>query len=67
MTVIALACDPKWTTPQGLEYGGPAVWDLGFAYASQLGQYREPASVIREYGVGGGKGAVPSTLSSLTD
>ncbi|KAL1943929.1 hypothetical protein VTO73DRAFT_3747 [Trametes versicolor] len=51
VTVIALAGHPSWTTtPEGLACGGPEAFGLGEVPFTPIATYKEPASVIKEYG-----------------
>ncbi|KAF8806685.1 putative hydantoinase/oxoprolinase [Phlegmacium glaucopus] len=49
VTVIALAGHPLWRSKEGLEAGGPIAFDLQHTFVP-VGEYREPRSVIEEYG-----------------
>ncbi|EPQ56795.1 hypothetical protein GLOTRDRAFT_92967 [Gloeophyllum trabeum ATCC 11539] len=51
VTVIALAGHPLWSTKEGLKTGGPGAFGLDLPYMP-VGEYREPVSVIEEYGPG---------------
>ncbi len=49
VTVLGLACSPRWTdTARGLEYGGPQAFGYDMPY-EPLGTYVEPKSVVLEY------------------
>ncbi|KAL5520937.1 hypothetical protein ACEPAF_2940 [Sanghuangporus sanghuang] len=48
VTVLGLSCDPRWTTPKGLEIGGPGAFGFSYAYVP-IGSYAEPRSVIKQY------------------
>ncbi|KAF8582179.1 Hydantoinase/oxoprolinase [Ramaria rubella] len=48
VTVLALAGSPLWTSPKGLEKGGPAAFGLDIPFQS-VGTYLEPLSVIEDY------------------
>jgi len=47
--VIALAGHPLWRSKEGLEVGGPIAFGLQHTFVP-VGEYREPRSVIEEYG-----------------
>ncbi|ORY25558.1 DUF917-domain-containing protein [Naematelia encephala] len=48
--VMALAAHPNWTkTQEGMKAGGPEMFGLNMDFHS-VGEYREPRSVIDEYG-----------------
>jgi len=49
VTVIALAGHPLWCTKEGLEAGGPIAFGFKHPFVP-VGKYREPRSVIEEYG-----------------
>jgi len=49
VTVIALAGHPLWRSKVGLEDGGPIAFGLQHKFVP-VGEYREPRSVIEEYG-----------------
>jgi DUF917 family protein len=46
--VLLMAPHPVWTTPRGLELGGPAAFGLEGEYVSSL-EYAKPRSVIEEF------------------
>jgi DUF917 family protein len=48
VTVMTIAPHPVWTTPRGLEIGGPSAFDLPYEYKSPL-KYVKPRSVIEEF------------------
>jgi N-methylhydantoinase A/oxoprolinase/acetone carboxylase beta subunit/DUF917 family protein len=50
VTVIGITCSPQWTsTAAGLEIGGPKAFGYDDVVYKPIGEYVEPASVIREY------------------
>ncbi|KAL5623784.1 hypothetical protein FOBRF1_003034 [Fusarium oxysporum] len=50
VTVLGITCSPQWTrTPSGIEIGGPKAFGYDDVVYKPLGEYVEPASVIREY------------------
>lgn len=49
VTVLGIACSPRWTeTPAGLAIGGPKAFGYDIEY-NPLGTYVEPKSVIEEF------------------
>ncbi|KAI0826527.1 DUF917-domain-containing protein [Trametes gibbosa] len=51
VTVMALAGHPSWTaTPEGLACGGPEAFGLDDVPFVPIATYKDPASVIKEYG-----------------
>ncbi|KAL5514548.1 hypothetical protein ACEPAG_1864 [Sanghuangporus baumii] len=48
VTVLGLSCDPRWTTPKGLEIGGPKAFGFNHEYVP-IGSYTEPRNVIKQY------------------
>jgi DUF917 family protein/N-methylhydantoinase A/oxoprolinase/acetone carboxylase beta subunit len=48
--VLGLACSPRWVeSPLGLKIGGPVAFGFDIKYRA-LGLYREPKSVLTEFG-----------------
>ncbi|RPD65174.1 hydantoinase/oxoprolinase [Lentinus tigrinus ALCF2SS1-7] len=50
VTVIAMAGHPSWITPQGLDNGGPTAFGLNGVPFTPIGPYKDPKSVIKEFG-----------------
>ncbi|KZV82172.1 DUF917-domain-containing protein [Exidia glandulosa HHB12029] len=50
VTVVAMAGHPSWTTPEGLLIGGPHAFRSVISTYKPIGAYKEPQSVIKEYG-----------------
>ncbi|KAH9941327.1 hydantoinase/oxoprolinase [Epithele typhae] len=50
VTVMALAGHPLWTTKEGLFAGGPEAFGLGDMPFTAIASYKDPVSVIKEYG-----------------
>jgi hypothetical protein len=48
VTVMVMAPHPVWTSPRGLEIGGPTAFNLPYEYKSPL-KYVKPRSVIEEF------------------
>lgn len=52
VTVLGLACSPRWTeTPAGLKIGGPKAFGYDIEY-QPLGEFAQARSVIEEYATG---------------
>lgn len=47
--VLALTASERWTSPRGIELGGPNAFGLGHLRYQPLGKFVKPTSVIDEY------------------
>ncbi|CAI6284704.1 unnamed protein product [Periconia digitata] len=47
--VIGLTASNRWTSPKGIEIGGPKAFGLGHLNYKPLGKFVKPVSVIDEY------------------
>lgn len=47
--VIGITASDRWTSPRGIEIGGPKAFGLGHLEYKQLGKFIKPVSVIDEY------------------